>query len=322
MINLSVEKKLNIITTTTNRALSKVMDDLSPQMLQKFTAGKDLSTILESILKESTTNNQQDRELLKLLKNNPTLKELRNTNRTISQLNGELTKLLNSQTEDLSSTLQQKIKTLQSTLEEFEETPKSYKDALSLKDKLQKSGIFFESKIKNLQNQKELFSSDLKSLLLQSKEEITNSSFSNKQELLKGIERLTMQIDYYQLLSHLSNSSALYIPYSWSELEDGSIRLSKQDKKAFFCDIDLQLKGYGELKLRVGLFQENQLTINISTDSKELESLLRENLKSLKKHLRDIGITTQEVRFVNSAKEKQSYLDNLGIMNMGFEVKA
>jgi len=427
MINLSVEKKLNIITTNTNKALSKVLEDLTPQALQKFTTQKDISSILDSIFKQSNTNTQQDKELLKLLKNNPTLKELSTTNKTITELKSSLDEILQSSTKPLQTDIKSKLQNLQKILQEFEKPPTLKNDAKSLEKSFQNSGIFLESKIKNLENpkeqlstllqklsqalsdskvpqakelntqiklfmqsdlftqdqpknlnilssqlnryidktakiidssldksihpkdtlftketkellnkiehlnkpqklsiesaHKELFTQDLKAVVLQTKEELQNNPLANKQELIRQLDKLSMQIDYYQLLSHLSNASALYIPYSWSELEDGNITLSSNNKDAYFCDIELQLKEYGELKLRLGLFEKNQLNINITTESDILESILKENINTLKKQLFEVGLHPKEIRFLNAKKESSSYIDNLGLMDMGFEVK-
>ncbi|WP_457745737.1 flagellar hook-length control protein FliK [Sulfurimonas sp.] len=418
MINLSIEKKLNIITTNTNKALSKVLQELNPESLQKFTAQKDIGSILSSIFKKSGSNIQQDKELVKLLKNNPTFKEFTNTQKSLSELKTLLQTTLQTEEPILKGKTKQILQNLNKILQEFQQTPKANNASINLEKKFLNSGIFLESKIKNLRNpkeiiqalaqnlskelnnskipsikllnqeikaflkselflsdklntsltqlkklsnssidktiypkdvlflkdtkniisqlqklntphkltvesaQRELFSNDLKANLLQSKEELLNSTLTNKQELLKHIDKLSMQIDYYQLLSHLSNASALYIPYDWSELEDGNITLMKKDKNTFFCDIELHLKEYGNLKLRLGLFDTNQLNINISCQSDALHSLLKQNLKTLKEQLYKVGITPKEIRFVSDKTQSSEYVDNLGIMDMGFEVKA
>ncbi len=190
-----------------------------------------------------------------------------------------------------------------------------------LKTKLQTSGLFLESSIKNTQNPKELFSSDIKAILLKAHDELTNSNQTNKQEILKHIDKLLLQIDYNQLVSHLSNASSLYIPYEWKDLKDGNITLKNAKDDKFFCDIHLNLKSYGELDLRLALFQNDQINININTKSKALKSILQENLPTLKKQLLHVNITPKEIRFINEKSniyEKQTS-DNFA---MGFEVKA
>ena len=132
---------------------------------------------------------------------------------------------------------------------------------------------------------------------------------------------MALQIDYYQLLSHLSNASALYIPYSFDALEDGNIKLKNAKNEKFFCDIQLQLKEYGELKLRLGLFEKNQLSININCESSALKEKLQENIAALKKSLFDAGIHPKEIHFIDETKSPAPY-ETAEDLQLGFEVKA
>jgi flagellar hook-length control protein FliK len=275
--------------------------------LQTLTYAKDLSSLLDALLKQSQTEDTtQNKLLLQLLKNNPTLKNLSSANTTLK----ELIEILKQNKNPLP---------LQNSLDKFltniqEINPKE------LQTKMQNSGVFLESNIKNTQNQKELFSSDIKAVLLKAHEEFSHSTQTNKQEILKHIDKLLLQIDYNQLVSHLSNASSLYIPYEWNALQDGSITLKKAQDDKFFCDIHLDLKNYGELDLRLALFHNNQLSININTKNEALKSLLQQNLPLLKKQLLHVNITPKEIRFINEKEniyEKQTD-DNLA---MGFEVK-
>ena len=118
----------------------------------------------------------------------------------------------------------------------------------------------------------------------------------------------------------LSNSSSLYLPYAWEEMKDGSINISKGKKDNFFCDINLTLKEYGELKLRLGIFEKNQLNINISSQSDSLKEKIKENLPELKKQLFSAGITPKSIRFLDETSN--SYTENSPNLDMGFEVKA
>ena len=76
MINLSLAKQLSIILPNTNKALAEVLKNASPKELEILTKGKDLNTVLSSLLQQNTKETKQDATLLNLLKNNPTLKEL------------------------------------------------------------------------------------------------------------------------------------------------------------------------------------------------------------------------------------------------------
>ncbi|MCD4668474.1 MAG: flagellar hook-length control protein FliK [Sulfurimonas sp.] len=179
-------------------------------------------------------------------------------------------------------------------------------------------------KLNSAQNVKEIISSDLKAILMQTSEEMAKSPHANQNEILKHIDKLSLQIDHYQLLSHLSNGSSLYLPFSWDMLEDGNIELKKDEDEKFYCDIDLKLKEYGELNLKLTLFEKNQLNLHIYSSSEKLKTLLKENIPSLRSALIDIQVTPREIR-VYEPKIKapispyQNQEDNI---YMGFEVKA
>jgi endonuclease III len=423
MIKITTNKSLNIVLPNTNRALKEVLDTATPKELEQLSQGKDLKSVLDSLLKQSSTDNSSDKLLLNLVKNNPTLKSLSNVTPTLKELQSSLQK------EQTQTSLTQKV---QSFLEGVQDI-----DEKGLQSKLKDSGVFLESKIKNLQTPqqelktllsdlskvldssnlstvkgvssdikqllesdlfkgvskneilqsektqtpllektaqevkkvianisqrldsnvdktlqpndvlytkdtkalidklplyskqeqlqpqlqtKELFSNDMKALLLKTQDELTNStSTPNKQEILKQVDKLLLQIDYHQLVSQLSNATSLYIPYSWDALEDGNITIKNQKDGRFFTDINLTLKDFGELKLRLGLFENKQLNINLSTKSQELKSLLQESIPTLRKQLSSVGIEPKEIRFLED--KRSNYDEATHTLDVGFEVK-
>ncbi|MFT7005483.1 MAG: sulfur carrier protein ThiS [Sulfurimonas sp.] len=176
-------------------------------------------------------------------------------------------------------------------------------------------------------NIKEILENDLKSLLLKTSSEVSKSSHPNQAEIIKHIDKLALQIDYYQLISHLSNSSSIFLPFSWEALEEGNIKLKKGQDDKFYCDIELKLKEYGELNLRLVLYEENQLNIQIHSDNEEFKKIIKENIPSLRSALIESHITPREIRLLDSSKklptslyEAPSQMMKEGI-NMGFEVK-
>jgi len=307
MINTSLTQQLRIILPNTNKALQEALKDLNPKELQTLTQTKDLASLLASLLQGTQDSKANDALLLKLLQNNPTLKNLTNVHATIKDFLATLT-------QDKEST--KEFTKLEKILQNFS---KSIADISpkELHAKLQTSGIFLESQLKNTQD----VSNDLKAVLLQTKENLTDANIANKPELLKHLDKLLLQIDYYQLLSHLSNASAMFIPYSWDALEEGTLTLKKAKEKNFFCDIELKLKEYGELKLRLGLFEKKQLNINITCQSETLKEKLQNNMSELKKQLLSIGIQPKEIRFLDETTLTQPYEHEQEI-HLGFEVKA
>ncbi|WP_245541269.1 flagellar hook-length control protein FliK [Sulfurimonas hongkongensis] len=179
-------------------------------------------------------------------------------------------------------------------------------------------------KLQTQQNVKEIIANDLKSLLLQTREEVVKSNSPNQTEILKNIDKLALQIDYYQLVSHLSNSSSLYLPFSWQELKDGQIELKKDIDDKFYCDISLNLINYGELNLKLVLYDENQLNIKILSDNAKLKELIKENIPSLRSALISSNITPREIRIQDATKKTPTsvYEATTQSINIGFEIKA
>ncbi len=311
MIKLTpnANKNLKLLLPTTNKALAIALKDASPTQLQQLGGVKDLNSILKMLLKESSNaNDVQNRTLLELLKNNPTLQSL-------SKITPNIKNLLALLKQDTKQTeLEKALQNLLTNITKIE--PKE------LENKIKNSGVFLENQIKNGANPKELFSQDLRALLLQTHDKLsTTMTTPNSQEILKHIDKLTLTIDYNQLVSHLSNASSVYIPYSWDALEEGNITIKKLQKKNYLCDIHLKLKEHGEVDLRLALVEKNQLSIYITTQSESLKKSILENLQMLKKQLLQASIMTKEIRF--RTKQEQFYnTTSNDSLKMGFEVKA
>ena len=309
MINAATttNQHLKIILPNTNKALAQILQDASPQTLNTLTQTKDLHTLLEGLLKQTLQEPQQNKLLLELLKNNPTLQTLANATKTIQ----ELLSLLKHTKPKLP---------LEAKLEEFISHIKDI-EPKSLQKKLQNAGPFLESQLKNNTHIKEIANSDIKALLLQAKKELHTAAPTHKQEILQQIDKLLLQIDYHQLLSHLSNATSLYLPYSWDALEEGELFLKKTKNKSYFCDIHLQLKEYGALNIRLGLFEHNQLSIKIDAQNQELCKLLKHNIKTLKKGLVSAEISLKDISFTSQSQQQYSPLTHEDI-SVGFEVQA
>ncbi|WP_428739325.1 flagellar hook-length control protein FliK [Sulfurimonas sp.] len=309
MIESTSAKLQNIFLPSTNKALARVLQDIAPEKFAQLSQAKDLSSILTSIFKDSATNELQNQKLLELLQNNPTLKELGSIKTSMKDF------LLLLQNEKQNLPIEKNLQAMMGDIKNI--------DDKVLKAKLENSGIFLESKLKNLNPQdakiQELLSNDFKAALLKTKQELQNIPFENKIQLLNIVDKLSLQIDYYQLLSHLSNGSAMYIPYQFDALEDGSFSIKKDTNDAYFCDIDLTLKEYGDLHIRLGLFEKKYLNVNISTPNKELKQRLQSALQELKEQLTSTGLSVKDIRFIDPMQTKYASEDD--DIKLGFEVK-
>ena len=172
-------------------------------------------------------------------------------------------------------------------------------------------------------NVKEIISKDLKAVLLQASEEMTKSTNPHQNQILKQMDKLSLQIDHYQLLAHLSHGTSLYLPYTWDMLEDGNIQMKKDDDDKFYCDINLKLKEYGDLNLKLTLYDKNQLNLHIYTSNEKFKEILKENIPSLRSALIDEQITPREIRIFEpkSTATNSPYGNTNEQIHMGFEVK-
>lgn len=171
---------------------------------------------------------------------------------------------------------------------------------------------------------KESMENDLKSHLLALHEELHQSTDPTAPKLLEQTDKLLTQIDYHQLLSHLSSSNSIYFPFVWDQLEGGSLAFKKGNEKKFYCEINLKLKEYGELDLMMGLYDETQLEIQAHTEKASLKALIQENIADLRSLLIKAGLSPRSIRiFERSEAHKplqESYHPSED-SDMGFEVK-
>ena len=205
--------------------------------------------------------------------------------------------------------------------------PIFHKDTTSILNKLE--ALNTPQKLHPQNNVKEIMANDFKAVLLQAGEEVLKSNHPNQAEISKHIDKLSLQIDNYQLLSHLSNGTSMYLPYSWDMMQEGNIQIKKSDDDKFYCDIYLKLKEYGEVNLKLTLYEKNQLNLHIYSSNKAFKNLIQENISLLRSALIDTQITPREIRVhepktnaASSSPYKQVASSGYeSEIHMGFEVK-
>ncbi len=193
----------------------------------------------------------------------------------------------------------------------------------SMKTALEKIELF--SKPAHLLNNsllQENLQKDMKVLLHTIERELSGSTGNT--EILKSVDKLLVQIDYYQLLSHLSNASYLYIPYAWDQLENGNLSFKKSKDGLSYCEIDLELCEYGKLNMMLQLFEDNQLNISIYTQKPELKELFKENMKSLRSALVGVNIMPRSIQLNDleeDLKKINPYEGSAQLDELGFKAK-
>ena len=195
------------------------------------------------------------------------------------------------------------------------------KDTLLLLNKLE--SLNTPQTLNTQNNVKEILSQDLKAVLLQASEEITKIGHPNQTDILKHSDKLSLQIDNYQLLSHLSNGTSLFLPFAWDMLEDGNIEMKKDDDDKFYCDIHLQLREYGAVNIKLTLYEKNQLNLHIYSSHEEFKGIMKEAIPSLRSALIDEQITPREIRIFDAPNTTNSspYTNQDEHIHIGFEVK-
>jgi HPt (histidine-containing phosphotransfer) domain-containing protein len=161
---------------------------------------------------------------------------------------------------------------------------------------------------------------DLKAMLMQLEGDLPKSTPT---EISKQVDKLLVQVEYFQLLSHLSNGSHLYLPLHWNQLDNGHISIKKGKDQSSYCEIDLELCEYGKLNIMLQLFEKNQLNMTILTEQDALKSLFSEHIHQLRSNLREINIMPRNIhiRQLDSDDLPHPYEEKSKLNELGFEVK-
>lgn len=258
-----------------------------------------------------------------------TLSEIKNT---LSELYGTL---LSSKAPDTNSLLDSIEKLLKMPTSASTDELSTFSDELksAIESNSTKEIMAIKTKLSEFINPKEIHTetfikeameNDLKSHLLSLHEELSQSTDPNGPKLLEQTDKLLTQIDYHQLLSHLSSSNSIYFPFVWDQLEGGYLAFKKGNEKKFYCEINLKLKEYGELDLMMGLYDETQLEIQAHTEKSALKALIQDNIANLRSLLIQAGLTPRSIRIFEKSEAhtplQESYQASEGT-DMGFEVK-
>jgi len=332
VINTKIETLLKTIDST------QTMDD--PQNAEKLTEGlKNITNSLRGFIAKGDVLYSKEMEGISqkldfLLNQSPLLFQEIKT--TLSQLYGALLTSTASDANALLDTIELLLKKVgnqpQEALPLLKEFTAQLRNAFTSGEATLNESAKLISKLGDFAHPKDLLidkvlqesmSGDLKSGLMKLSEELQNSTNPKADELLKQVDKLLTQIDYHQLLSNLSQSTSIYFPFEWDQLENGSLAIKKVKDDKFYCEINLQLKEYGELNLMMALYDKNQIEIQANTEKEELKDLLQENVGELRGLLIDAGLSPRRIRFFEM-KEPSSIpfqpYDSFG-SDLGFEVK-
>ena len=283
----------NTQTNNTNIPAKQTQTNQNPY--QQLASNQQQNTNLEVQLKQTLLNFLQNlannsgtkTEILDMLKSTNLFKDFSSASSLLKSILSGI---------QSNPTLQNHSSPIQSLLTNIENL-----NSENLKQNLSNSGVFLESKL--LQNQRQNISTDLKAVLLNLKQDLEVMPASDK-ELLRQVDKMLIQIDYYQLLSLTSNTQFSYLPFDWDMLDEGDISFYK-DEEEFVCNIKLQLKEFGELEVSLRLIDDRTLSINFFIEDEDFKEILRENFPKLKQNLAKQGLSLSNLSLKDIKKEQK-----------------
>lgn len=173
VLNENQLNKLNILTAQNNSAAKEVLKEADVKTLLTQNKNLNLSSLLNSLFKSVGNNNQANQTVLELLKKTNISKDMGSVSSNLQSL---LKSLPNNETS----------KNLKSFLQNFLVNIDNSKNT-DIKEQLEKSGIFLESKLAKNSS----FLDDLKTILLKTKTQFQNLSnnpnIQNKEVLKNSI---------------------------------------------------------------------------------------------------------------------------------------
>jgi hypothetical protein len=182
-----------------------------------------------------------------------------------------------------------------------------------LKDAVQDSGVFFETKLRlqvlngtegnrSLSDQGQLAKNDLKAALMilrdsLARPEVTASLLRSGEDpalLASAVENLLRNIEVLQLQSRLNDTLQVFVPFVWQDLREGELtfRESNQERDgehAYSCTLNLDLEGTGKLRAWA-LMQSGGIHVNIAAENEQFANLLQENTGLLRMQFETAGL--------------------------------
>jgi hypothetical protein len=182
-----------------------------------------------------------------------------------------------------------------------------------LKDAIQDSGVFFETKLRLMvlpgtrgnslfADQGQAAKNDLKAVLMIIRDALARPDVADsllrsgeKPALLAGaVDNLLRNIEVLQLQSRLNDTLQVFVPFVWQDLKEGELifRESEQERdgdRAYSCTLNLDLERAGKLRAWA-LLQSGGIHVNIAAENDTFANVLQENAESLKKQFETAGL--------------------------------
>lgn len=181
-----------------------------------------------------------------------------------------------------------------------------------LKNAVQDSGVFFETKLRLLFREEEdaatgqklqtLADSDMKAGLLKLREALETDSIVNglirsgvrTDAVTAAVDNLIKNVEFLQLQSRLSDTLQVFVPFIWQDLKDGEFifRESEPDasgEESFSCTVNLELERAGRMSARV-LLLSGYIHVDLLAENDRFCNILHEGEELLRQRLSSAGI--------------------------------
>jgi hypothetical protein len=167
-------------------------------------------------------------------------------------------------------------------------------------------------------------SQDIKAVLLQLSDGIEKGDVNIPKEIKPTVEKLLTQIEFYQALSVSSASNISYLPFSWDELEEGDIKINKTEDNGISCQINLNLKDIGEIRVLLQLDKKNNIQVNMAIQENNFKSKVQDNLQDLRQGIYESGLNLQSLNVFDMGEHQKTAANpyaNDSKLNFGLDLK-
>ncbi len=337
-ITQNTTQTAQIPNQTISKNEAQILQNQAPQDLaQKLQITKETKEILTQIKNEVVSNpilNQSNKNTLPIIDTLLKMDNLFIKNETLQnmsdlkQLNQNLTQNnLSTFSNNFSSNLNPLLNNLKDSINNFTNPAN-----INIQNHLSKLVNKVEHIISNIEPEKDIkmaSKEDMKSVLLQLKDELITKTDAKSNEILKQVDKILTQIDFHQLNSLVSNSNFVYVPFIWEMLEDGSINIKKAEEDKFYCQINLTLKDFGKIDLMLGLYDKNKMDLTIYAQRDHFKTAIKDNIQDLRIALNSVGIIPMNIKLLDMNESQNdtptsNYINNIFNQNItsGIDIKA
>lgn len=151
---------------------------------------------------------------------------------------------------------------------------------------------------------------DLKGQLLQAKATMRDEGVIESlrmagirpQQISEAIDRLTRNIEFFQLTSRVNSMMYTFLPLSWQGLKDGEVVFKKSrdglgTADTYHCTLNLDLESAGKLSISVTLL-DKAFYVSFRAEKDNTVSLLHDHKDSLEKRFSDAGLTLKAINLM------------------------